>query len=177
MTDLGTLPGGDFSHAIAINASGQIAGDSTTSSGSVHAFRHSGGVMSDLGTLPGLPDSYGLAINADGEVVGYAVDPEGGGDSSAAFVYRNGTMSNLNLMIPSGSGWVLYAATGINGSGQIVGLGSYNGESRAFLLTPQDASVPALGPLGACALALALLAAARRTLIASALRRAAPKGI
>src|SRR5438105_427982 len=50
MTDLGNLPGGGLSGAFAINASGVIVGNST-SSGSQDAFRYSGGTMIDLGTL------------------------------------------------------------------------------------------------------------------------------
>jgi probable HAF family extracellular repeat protein len=40
-------------------------------------------------------------------------------------------------MIPAGSGWVLIEAQGINASGQIVGMGTHNGQEHAYLLTPQ----------------------------------------
>jgi probable HAF family extracellular repeat protein len=46
-------------------------------------------------------------------------------------------MTNLNNLVPPGSGWVLKAASEINEIGQIVGWGSApNGESHGFLLTP-----------------------------------------
>jgi hypothetical protein len=45
-------------------------------------------------------------------------------------------MIDLNTLISQGSGWELEWATGINDSGQIVGVGFHNGLQRAFLLTP-----------------------------------------
>ena len=52
-----------------------------------------------------------------------------------AFLYSNGTMTDLNALIPSG--WTLEQANAINDAGQIVGYG-YNpqGQQDAFLLTP-----------------------------------------
>jgi len=46
---------------------------------------------------------------------------------------------NLNALLPSGSGWNLYAAEAINDQGQIVGYGLINGQENpvhAFLMTP-----------------------------------------
>src|SRR5205814_290988 len=50
MTNLGSLGGGTFdsSHALGINSSGTIVGNSTTATAS-HAFSYSGGIMTDLG--------------------------------------------------------------------------------------------------------------------------------
>ena len=45
-------------------------------------------------------------------------------------------MTDLNRMLPKGSGWVLTNATGINASGQLVGYGTHIGKTAAFLLTP-----------------------------------------
>ncbi len=68
-------------------------------------------------------------------------------------------MTDLNSLLPSGSGWNLGGATGINDSGQIVGYGIDNGQDHAFLLTPQSSGVPdggrtlgllATGLLGLC---------------------------
>ncbi len=52
-------------------------------------------------------------------------------------VYSNGQIKDLNGMIPAGSGWVLIDAEGINASGQIVGMGTHNGQEHGYLLTPQ----------------------------------------
>ena len=46
-------------------------------------------------------------------------------------------MLDLNNLIPANSGWLLQQATAINDQGQIVGYGTLNGQSEAFLLTPQ----------------------------------------
>ena len=70
ITDLGTLPGGDFSVAEGINARGQVVGESNTASGATHAFLWEDGRMTDLGTLPGGGEAHG--INARGQVVGHS---------------------------------------------------------------------------------------------------------
>jgi len=41
-------------------------------------------------------------------------------------------IKDLNGMIPAGSGWVLIDAQGINAGGQIVGMGTHNGQEHAF---------------------------------------------
>jgi probable HAF family extracellular repeat protein len=43
---------------------------------------------------------------------------------------------DLNAMIPPGSPWYRLNASSINDSGQIVGFGTINGETHAFLATP-----------------------------------------
>ena len=88
--------------------------------------------MTDLGTLGGTA-SAGYSINALGQVVGYAY--LAGGPTRHAFLYSDGTMTDLNDLLPPLSGWVLTEARQINDSGQIAGFGTYNGQTRAFLLT------------------------------------------
>jgi probable HAF family extracellular repeat protein len=115
VTDLGTLPGGTGSSATAINASGQVVGDSTfAGTGLDHAFLYSNGALQDLGTLGGANNfSSANAINAAGEVVGQSSTP-GGAD---AFLYKNGTMYDLGTL----PGPQESSATGINDEGDIVG--------------------------------------------------------
>jgi hypothetical protein len=48
-----------------------------------------------------------------------------------------GRLPDLNDVIPSGSGWTLQWAVAINDRGQITGYGVVNGQTHAFLLTPQ----------------------------------------
>jgi hypothetical protein len=45
-------------------------------------------------------------------------------------------MHDLNSLLEPNSGWILRDAQGINEKGQIVGFGEFEGESRAYLLTP-----------------------------------------
>lgn len=133
MTDLGTL-GGNNSRAFDVNASGQVVGASFVADNSVqHAFLDSGGTMQDLGALNAV-NSFGLGINDTGAVVGTLTF--GAGQNNHGFLYQNGTMIDLNDLLSAGSGWVLRDAQGINDRGQIVGQGLYNGEIRAYLLTP-----------------------------------------
>lgn len=141
MLDLGTL-GGDNSLGREINDTGWVTGRSDTVPGDPdtwHAFLYNGTGMTDLGTFGG-NQSIGLDINDAGDVVGYA---ETDSQTFRAFLYADGTMHDLNDLIPADSGWYsLSAAWGINDSGQIMGYGNHDGAGRAFLLTPDAAPVP-----------------------------------
>jgi uncharacterized repeat protein (TIGR01451 family) len=133
-TDLGTL-GGTNSYALSINSSGQVVGQSQNANGETHAFVSTLGELKDLGTLGGT-FSAGWGINDSGDVVGTST-LEGG--YSHAFLYRSGAMTDLNSLISADSGWSLELAFGIDASGNIVGIGSINGEEHVFTLTPLPA--------------------------------------
>jgi probable HAF family extracellular repeat protein len=91
--------------------------------------------MSALGTLPGGTYSSRQGINQSGQVTGYSDSGTSGGNNRA-FLFSNGTMSDLNSLIPPNSGWTLSEAFGINDTGQITGTGAINGATHAFLLNP-----------------------------------------
>jgi probable HAF family extracellular repeat protein len=112
---------------LGINNLGQIVGD-YTSGGYNHAFGWDRGVFTDLGFLPGGYSAKAVGINDAGQVVGQA--------DTRAFLLVDGVMTDLNSFLPPDSGWVLYGANAINQNGQIVGWGTLNGITRAFLLTP-----------------------------------------
>jgi len=131
-TMLGTLGGAD-SWGMAINVEGAVAGHSTIASGYVHAFEEENGQMFDLGTLGG-QSSYAYGINDSGAVVGYSV--MGDGSSHAFVVNGGGSMTDLNSLIASNSGWLLTAAYGIDDQGRITGTGVYNGALQEFELDP-----------------------------------------
>ena len=128
MHPLGTL-GGAHSAANAISDAGIVVGWANTSQGATHAFMYDG-TMHDLGTLGVASNAY--AINETSQIVG-SYDVSGGG--THAFLYSSGTMVDLNSLLPNGSGWTsLDVARGINDHGQIVGWGTYNGQTRGFLM-------------------------------------------
>ena len=131
--DLGTL-GGLTSQAYAVNGSGQIVGISDTpASGPAHAMLvtvdGAGGVLSrvDLGAPAG-SNSAAYAINGAGTIVGVA--------NYHAAIWTSGTLTDLNTLIPAGSGWELQVASSISPGGRIAGWGTHNGMYRAFILTP-----------------------------------------
>jgi len=71
---------------------------------------------------------------------------------------KSSGISDLNDLVWA-PGWTVNGVVGINNAGQILGVGSYNGQNRAFVLTPNTSkSVPepssalaflALGAVGA----------------------------
>jgi probable HAF family extracellular repeat protein len=134
LTPLPTL-GGPEGNAYAINDNGQIVGSSSPEDlQQRHAFlydTHDHSIR-DLGNLGG-GFSAAWALNNSGLIVGESTAVSG---DDHAFLYRYGAMTDLNNLIPAGSGWTLTKATGINALGQIIGNGSIDGAVHAFLLTP-----------------------------------------
>lgn len=128
MTDLGALPGSASSGAEAINARGHVAGESGG-----HLWLWRDGKLADLGTLAGSTGSQANGINRHDHVVGGADLP---GGPPHAILAHHGTVTDLNGVIPAGSGWVLQVAHGINDHGWIVGSGLRAGQIRGFLLIP-----------------------------------------
>jgi probable HAF family extracellular repeat protein len=81
--------------------------------------------------------SQGWGINNQGDVVGYSDIEMGITGNGHAFLYKRGTLYDLNSLLDGGgSGRTLLAANAINDAGQITGVGRVNGQRRAFLLTP-----------------------------------------
>ncbi len=80
--------------------------------------------MTDLGLLSGRFGGEAYGINDGGQVVGWATTSSGNAD---AFLYSNGTMTDLGTLGGNGS-----EAYGINASGQVVG-NAYDQRLRARL--------------------------------------------
>jgi probable HAF family extracellular repeat protein len=121
--DLGTLGGGGFSWAHAVNNKGQVVGRSSApGTFSHHAFLWDAGVMTDLGTLPGGSYSEAFAVNDRGQVVGWGTVNEAtctGFDGCwHGFLWENGTMTDLGTL---GAGFLSYAYS-IDDEGTIVGI-------------------------------------------------------
>jgi probable HAF family extracellular repeat protein len=136
ITNLGTL-GGPASFAAAINDGSVIVGGALTIDNSQHAalFAISGNPI-DL--APNWPLSGAAEINNLGQIVGF-VSHGPNEELQAAIFSLTELPVLLKDLIPVNSGWTsLYAASGINDRGQIVGVGIYNNQPgfRAFLMTP-----------------------------------------
>lgn len=115
MVDLGGLDArGQLSHAIAINDSGQVVGDSLTTGGQVHAFLWSASQgMVDLGTLGG-EFSAAYDINASGQIVGSSTTASG---AMHAFLWtRERGMADLGTL-----GGPSSRAFALNDAGDVVG--------------------------------------------------------
>lgn len=118
----------------------------TQTSGGVKRPFLKNGKADSTWTIPTMPSSlngnYGicLAANDRAEIVGYANIAAGSG-SYRAFIwipYSTFGLKNLNdLLSPSQqTQWTLIWATGISDGGRIVGYGTFNGATTAFLLYP-----------------------------------------
>jgi probable HAF family extracellular repeat protein len=140
MTDLGVLPDEEESAAYDINENGQICGASSHTLNQypfptyVTACVWDGDEIIEIGKLPGYTRNNAAGgINDQGQVVGYSSD---NGNNPHAFIWEDGELTDLNSLLPSGSGWELKSAADINEEGKIVGYGKYNGETHGYLLIP-----------------------------------------
>ncbi len=137
--ELGILPGGTNSACYGVQPgesySFAVGEADTLVNGNLeeHACVFDTGPV-DLGTLGGSASSA-YAVNDYFQIVGNAQRSD---STDAAFVYSyyGDTMYDLNTLISAASGWELTNAYAINDHGQIAGLGTLNGSSHAFLLTP-----------------------------------------
>ncbi len=134
LTDLGVASGFTNSRAFDINDLGVIAG--TLSTDPLYAAAvYSRGAWKSLGSVTGYDGSTASAINDLGQVVGSLLC---GSTPCHGFVYKNGRMTDLNALLPSGSGWEIAEALDVNDTGEITGLGYVNGSQipHAFILKP-----------------------------------------
>jgi probable HAF family extracellular repeat protein len=126
----------------------RIVGESSlTPTGPRHGFVFQLGPgspgMQDLGTLlcaEGDCDSTAFDINDVGHIVGKSeIDPF----VTHAFLYKNNQMVDLNSVLgpTDQAAWELGEARAINDLGQIAGTGQFQGNPRAFLMTPPLSSI------------------------------------
>jgi probable HAF family extracellular repeat protein len=149
MTDLGLFTGDDDGSAQAINNLGQIVGasgrtDPETYESTYRAFIYSNGSMTPL-PVPS-PEAYASDINDAGVVVG-TMRAGGAVSKFHAWLYVDGFVTNLNALIPAGTGLHIAYANGINNAGQIAAT-AYDAQMHfhAVLLTPGQGPAPTPTP-------------------------------
>lgn len=87
--------------------------------------------------------SYAADVNNDGIIIGRSERIQGLAAVATLWMLNDPTPIDLNTLIPANSGWLLRSALRINDAGDIVGFGTFNGETRGFLLT-----IPETGSIG-----------------------------
>ena len=153
MTDLGTLYGQSESVARSINNNGQVVGyvggDIDSCGGlqycpepeTSYSFLYSGGTMGDLfAGVSGVSGSDAYGINNSGQVVGYEDNYSIPGTSpDFPYLYTAGTVPDLGALpgatAASPNGYAYSFATGINDSGQVVGVSEGVNYAHGFLYT------------------------------------------
>jgi probable HAF family extracellular repeat protein len=152
VTDLGTL-GGTYSIAYGMNASGQVVGQSLTSTNYFHAFRTAANsainpATDDLGTLgAGGSTSDAQGINDLGQVVGLSSL----NSDTANHAFRTAANSPINPATDDlGTlGGTYGIGFGINSSGQVVGYSrTTGGLLHAFRTAANSVINPAADDLG-----------------------------
>lgn len=143
MTDLHTSSGvvGRNSHAAAINESGVVVGDADPTADFLDyqsAAMWKDGVLTqlpDLGDLGGVIESFARDVNDEGTIVGTSITP---GFEVHAVIWRNGQVTDLNTLLPPGSGWTITNAFAISNDGRIFGEGFSSQGFRAVVLDPDS---------------------------------------
>lgn len=135
MKDLGNISSifANFSHAQAINSSGDVVGWSVNDDFETHAFLYRGGTMIDLGTLGG-SESRANDINDSGTIVGWSYTLDDG--EIRGFTSDGGALEPIGKL----SGELGSSAKAINNLGQIVGWSIESGRP-AFSYMPGEGMV------------------------------------
>jgi probable HAF family extracellular repeat protein len=140
--DLGGSLGGDFLGPFAINDSGEAVGFATLPGDTLfHAVLWKRvGHMVDLGGVGADQCSFATSINAATQVVGTSGDCV---STSRVFLWDDGSIFDLNALIPRNSPLSLQFTETINDRGEIAGTGvDASGNEHAFLAIPCDEDHP-----------------------------------
>ncbi|MGI9335064.1 MAG: hypothetical protein ACR2RL_18115 [Gammaproteobacteria bacterium] len=130
------LPAGyASSYATAISNTRVVVGVSRVNNSQHHATRwqqSNGQWQMDFLDVSPPSSSAALGVNDLGHVVGHH-------DAATAVLWRDGDTYDLNQLIPSAAqnDWQLLEARDVNNRGEIVGVGEFQGQRTAFLLTPK----------------------------------------
>jgi probable HAF family extracellular repeat protein len=120
--------------AVDVNSSGLVVGFQAFPQGAWHAATWTLGKKGavDAGVLPGMDYGELYDVNESGLAVGrsYLDDPP----VSRAVMWDGAQLTDLNDLLPAGSGAVLFEAREVNEAGDIAGTAVVDGAFRAFLL-------------------------------------------
>jgi probable HAF family extracellular repeat protein len=147
--DLGGSLGGTSTTAFALNERGEAVGTATLAGDILsHAVLWRGiGKLTDLGVIGNDECSGATSINAKSQVVGVSFTgcSPTSGSGFRAFLWEDGSIFDLNALIPLGSPLVLQFPLTINDHGEIAGTGvDTNGTEHPFLAIPCDEEHPNL---------------------------------
>jgi hypothetical protein len=118
---------------VAVNNSRTAVGRMVLPSGAETAMKwNADGSIVSLGVPMGFEQSAAVDVNAAGLIIGRATSPS----ASIAAVYLDGAWIDLNQLAMDAPGWSLESVAALNDQGAIVGVGKFQGLSRAFLLQP-----------------------------------------
>jgi probable HAF family extracellular repeat protein len=139
--------GGSPLSAHMINDASEITGGAAFPSAPLDAFIWRRSVATDLGRLNGDCSSEGWAINSKAQVVGNSYTCS---TFHHAFLWENGSIVDLNDLIPPQSSLELVGAFAVNAGGDIAGIGVPPGvpsadvyrRGHAFLLIPWTKITP-----------------------------------
>jgi len=136
LIDLATQgTGGTFLSANALNDAGEIVGVAAFPGRVFDASLWRDGVVTDLGTVGADGCSEAHALNSEGQIVGKSESCDF--STARAFLWENGSMIDLNTVVPPGTLLRLGEANFINDQGVIAGQGGLpNGDQHSFLLIP-----------------------------------------
>jgi probable HAF family extracellular repeat protein len=115
LLDPNGVVGENFSFALSINNSGDIAGGYFDSSNVAHGFLFAGGHVTNI-DFPGATGTFAFGVNDRHEVIGVYADTT---TVQHAFLLRNGVFTNIDL--PGGAGNTPTTPFSINNSSEIVG--------------------------------------------------------
>lgn len=169
MHDLGGSLGGTISQGFALNDAGVAVGFASLPGDTIiHATLWSGiGKITDLGVVGNDLCSSAHSINAKAQVVGEGSDCFNPPDRS--FLWEDGSIVDLNALIPPGSPLYVQSADTINDHGEIAAAAvDANGNQHAVLLIPCDENHPSVE---GCDYSLVDAAAAARENPASAIQK------
>jgi probable HAF family extracellular repeat protein len=146
LTDLNTSTAGAMPQtSTAINDAGEIVGAATFPTQTYDAYLWRNGAATDLGHLKGDCLSEAWALNLQGQVVGNSFSC-GSPFKHHAFLWEDGSIVDLNSLIPGDSSLQLVFGNAINDRGEIAGQGVPPGVSpgdvstqgHAYVLIPCD---------------------------------------